>query len=433
MKHAEITRMRLDELTPAPYNPRAISPEALAGLRASLERFGTVQPVIWNRQTGHVVGGHQRIKALQEMGDTETNVVVVDLPEIEEKALNVALNNPAIAGEFTADIHALPQELQAELPDLVAALRLGDLEQLTAKLLKDATSSGDKDPDAVPLGQGQPITEPGDLWALGAHRLLCGDATDPKSYARLLRGRHAGACFTDPPYNVDYEGGTAERLVIANDDLGTEFGAFLERALGQIVEHTAGAIYVCMSSSNLDILQAAFRAAGGHWSTFIIWAKDRFTLGRADYQRQYEPILYGWPERASHFWCGARDQGDVWQIDRPTRNDVHPTMKPVALVERAIRNSTLLGATVLDPFAGGGSPLQDEPADGEATILDPFAGSGTTAIACERTGRQARMLELSPVYCDVIVRRWEEFTGRQAVRIAREADWNADADPAVHA
>lgn len=436
MRHAEITRMRLEDLTPAPYNPRAISPEALAGLRASLERFGTVQPVIWNRQTGHVVGGHQRIKALQEMGDTETNVVVVDLPEIEEKALNVALNNPAIAGEFTADIHALLQELQTELPDLVAALRLDDLEQMTRRLLKDATDNGERDPDAVPAGGAAPITEPGDLWALGAHRLLCGDATSPTAYRRLLRGRPAAACFTDPPYNVDYEGGTAERLVIANDDLGADFQDFLQRAMRQIVDNTAGAIYVCMSSSNLDILQAAFRAAGGHWSTFIIWAKDRFTLGRADYQRQYEPILYGWPVTAAgktHFWCGARDQGDVWQIDRPSRNDVHPTMKPVALVERAIRNSTLLGATVLDPFAGGGTPLQDEPADGEATVLDPFAGSGTTAIACERTGRQARLIELSPVYCDVIIRRWEEFTDRKATRIAREADWQADADPEVRA
>jgi DNA modification methylase len=143
----------------------------------------------------------------------------------------------------------------------------------------------------------------------------------------------------------------------------------------------------------LHTLQTAFREAGGHWSTFVIWAKNTFTLGRADYQRQYEPILYGWKEGTDHYWCGARDQGDVWFIDKPTKNDLHPTMKPVALVERALRNS---------------SKSRD-------IVLDPFGGSGTTLIACEKTGRQARLLELDPTYCDVIIRRWQEFTGREAI------------------
>jgi DNA modification methylase len=152
-------------------------------------------------------------------------------------------------------------------------------------------------------------------------------------------------------------------------------------------------MYICMSSSQLHTLQRVFVETGGHWSTFVIWAKNTFTLGRSDYQRQYEPILYGWREGTNHFWCGARDQGDVWFIKRPNANDVHPTMKPVELVERAIRNS---------------SKTRD-------TILDTFAGSGTTLIACEKSGRQARVLEIDPRYCDVICRRFMEFSGKPAI------------------
>jgi DNA modification methylase len=178
-----------------------------------------------------------------------------------------------------------------------------------------------------------------------------------------------------------------------NDNLGSNFEAFLHDACAHILSVTKGAVYVCMSSSELDTLQRAFRAAGGKWSTFVIWAKNTFTLGRADYQRQYEPILYGWPAGHDRYWCGARDQGDVWFFDKPVRNDLHPTMKPVALVERAIRNS---------------SKTRD-------VVLDPFGGSGSTLIACEKAGRQARLIELDPRYCDVIVQRWQDWTGVMAV------------------
>jgi DNA modification methylase len=160
-----------------------------------------------------------------------------------------------------------------------------------------------------------------------------------------------------------------------------------------ILAVTKGAIYICMSSSELHTLYRAFTESGGHWSTFLIWAKNTFTMGRSDYQRQYEPILYGWKEGTDHYWCGARDQGDVWFVKKPLANDLHPTMKPVELVERAIRNS---------------SKSRD-------TVLDPFAGSGSTLVACEKTGRQARLIELEPKYCDVIIRRFEEFSGKRAV------------------
>jgi DNA modification methylase len=221
--------------------------------------------------------------------------------------------------------------------------------------------------------------------------------------------------FTDPPYNVNYGATMKDKLrgrkgkvprKIANDNLGDGFEQFLREACTNILTVTKGAVYICMSSSELHTLQKAFREAGGHWSTFVIWAKNTFTMGRSDYQRQYEPILYGWKEGSDHFWCGARDQGDVWFVKKPVSNDLHPTMKPVELVERAIRNS---------------SKSRD-------TLLDPFGGSGSTLIACEKAGRQARLIELEPKYCDVIVRRYQEFSGKEATL---EADGRRFADLAA--
>jgi DNA modification methylase len=232
--------------------------------------------------------------------------------------------------------------------------------------------------------------------------VLCGDATDAKSYEVLLQGNEVDMTVTDPPYNVNYANSAKDKMrgkdrAILNDNLGDGFYDFLLAALTPIMANCTGAVYVAMSSSELDVLQAAFREAGGKWSTFIIWAKNTFTMGRSDYQRQYEPILYGWPEGGKHHWCGDRDQSDVWQIKKPHKNDLHPTMKPVELVERAIRNSS-------------------KPGD---VVLDPFGGSGTTLIAAEKSGRTARLMELDPKYVDVIVRRWQDWTGKFA---SRESD-----------
>ena len=238
--------------------------------------------------------------------------------------------------------------------------------------------------------------EPGDLWVLGSHRVLCGDATALSSGDRVLEGGLADMVFTDPPYNVDYSQpsvrpGRAGRK-IANDNLGVAFEQFLSDACCNLLEVTRGAIYICMSSAEIDTLKRVFIDAGGHWSTFVIWAKNTFTLGRSDYQRQYEPILYGWRQGSDHYWCGARDQGDLWNVNKPVVNDLHPTQKLVELIGRAIANS---------------SKHRD-------TVLDPFGGSGSTLIACEKTGRQARLIELDPKYVDTTVVRWQEFTGRDA-------------------
>jgi DNA modification methylase len=209
---------------------------------------------------------------------------------------------------------------------------------------------------------------------------------------RLLAGDLADMVFCDPPYSVAYTGKTSRRLTILNDDLGAGFYDFLLKACTNILAVTKGAVYICMSSSELHTLHRAFTEAGGHWSTFLIWAKDRFTLGHSDYQRQFEPILYGWKEGQSHYWIGARNEGDVWFVPKPKSNRLHPTMKPVALAERAIRNSSRRGDLVLDAFGGAGSTL----------------------IACEKASRRAAVLELSPNYTDVIVRRWEAYTHCEA-------------------
>jgi DNA modification methylase len=259
--------------------------------------------------------------------------------------------------------------------------------------LKRSTSGGLCDEDAAPELAESAVTMPGEHWVLGPHRLLCGDATERASYEKVMGGERADLTFTDPPYRVDYEGKTKKKLKLQNDNLGSQFAGFLRAACENFLSVTGGAVYVCMSSSELDTLKTAFQAAGGHWSTFLIWAKNTFTLGRSDYQRQYEPILYGWAEGRPHYWCGARDQGDVWFIDRPAVNDLHPTMKPVALIERAIGNSSRKGAIV----------------------LDPFSGSGSTLIACVKTGRRARLIELDGRYVDAAVKRWQDFTGAEAV------------------
>jgi DNA modification methylase len=253
-------------------------------------------------------------------------------------------------------------------------------------------------PDEAPEVPAQAVSKPGDLWILGDHRVLCGDSTVMTDVEKLMGGQLADMSFCDGPYNVDYGNSAKDKMRgkdrrILNDALGEGFYQFLYDACVNLLMVTKGACYLSMSSSELDTLQRAFKAAGGKWSTFIIWAKNTFTLGRADYQRQYEPILYGWKDGCQHYWCGARDQGDVWFVDKPRVNDLHPTMKPVELVERAITNS---------------SKSRD-------IVLDLFGGSGTTLIAAERTGRSARLLELDPKYVDVIVERWQNLTGGTAV------------------
>ncbi|TCS71998.1 DNA modification methylase [Sulfuritortus calidifontis] len=392
----------IDKLLPYVRNARQHSEEQIARIAASIAEFGFVNPILTGAD-GVLVAGHGRLAAARKLGLATVPVVVLDhLTPTQRRALVLADNR--LAELATWDDALLRIELEALQDDGFDLDLTGFDADALAELLADEEPQieGRTEDDAAPDVPEEPVSRPGDVWRLGPHRLVCGDATTAEAYARLFPdGERADMVFTDPPYNVNYANSAKDKLrgkhrPILNDALGEGFYDFLFDALALIMAHTRGAIYVAMSSSELDTLQAAFRAAGGHWSTFIIWAKNTFTLGRSDYQRQYEPILYGWPEGATRHWCGDRDQGDVWQIKKPAKNDLHPTMKPVELVERAIRNSSRPGNVV----------------------LDPFGGSGTTLIAAEKSGRQARLIELDPKYADVIVRRWQDWTGRQATREA---------------
>ncbi|MDB0510082.1 site-specific DNA-methyltransferase [Ralstonia solanacearum] len=390
----------IQRLAPYAANARTHSDEQIAQIAASMVEFGFTNPILAGGD-GVIVAGHGRLAAAMKLGLQAVPVVVLDhLNPTQRRALVIADNRIAEnAGWDEALLRAELAALDAANFDL--SLTGFDADAL-AELMDGDEGEGNAEDAALPELPEEPISRPGDIWVMGEHRLLCGDATVAESYDRLLQGELADMVFTDPPYNVNYANTAKDRQqgtsrAILNDNLGGGFHDFLLAALSPLVANCRGAIYVAMSSSELDVLQAAFREAGGRWSTFIIWAKNTFTLGRADYQRQYEPILYGWAEGAQRHWCGDRDQGDVWQINKPARNDLHPTMKPVELVERAIRNSS-------------------RPGD---VVLDAFGGSGTTLIAAEKAARVARLIELDPKYADVIVRRWQDWTGTPA---CREAD-----------
>ena len=384
----EIVVKKLDDLKPAPYNPRAISDEALIGLGHSIKEFGLVQPIIWNKRTGHVVGGHQRIKALQAAGETDAQVVVVDLEESREKALNVALNSPAISGQFTDHLQPILDALKAEVPDLFDRL-------LLKELIGNVPSQNINDPDDLPVA---PVatTKPGDIWEMGDHLLVCGDAANRDDMEKCMGGGRVQAIFTDPPWNVaigsDRNPRHRQREGMINDNLGDVFPIFLSGWVNVCLPYLDGDFYCVMGCGEWPAIDKALRDAGMHWSATIVWVKDQFVLGRSNYHRRFEPIWYGWRDDRSSSYVGDRKQDDVWNVPRPKKSEEHPTMKPVELVENAILNSSERGDIV----------------------LDMFAGSGTTAIACERTGRHARLVEIDSHYCDVIVARWEKFTGRKA-------------------
>lgn len=398
MQDIELHHWPVGKLIPYGRNPRK-NDHVIEQMAGAIQEFGFRIPII-AKSTGEVVDGHLRLKAALHLGlETVPVVLADDLTPMQIKAFRILANRSATWADWDEDLLRLElEELQLDDFDL-AFTGFDDDELLEIMAGEETTTEGNTDEDAAPELPVTPVSKPGDVWIMGQHRLLCGDSTDAASYDTLLGNERVAMIFQDPPYNVDYANTAKDKLrgtnrPILNDNLGDGFQDFLLAAFKPALARCNGAVYVAMSSSELDTLQAAFRAAGGKWSTFIIWAKNTFTLGRSDYQRQYEPILYGWPEGTTRHWCGDRDQGDVWHFNKPRVNDLHPTMKPVELVERAIRNSS-------------------RPGD---VVLDPFGGSGTTLIAAEKSGRQARLIELDPKYVDVIVRRWQEYAGAQAVR-----------------
>jgi DNA modification methylase len=389
-----VERRPITSLVPYARNARTHSPEQVAQIAASIREWGWTMPALVDEQS-NIIAGHGRVLAAQRLGLAEIPVMVArGWSDAQKQAYVIADNKLALNAGWDEDL--LRIEL-GELRGLGADLGLTGFGELELDALFAGDNAGSTDPDEAPDVPANPVSRGGDIWICGEHRVLCGDATISADIEKVLGGELADMCFTDPPYGVNYANSAKDKQrgkhrPILNDHPGESFEAMLGAASANVLAATKGAVYVCMSSSELDTLQRAFRDAGGRWSTFVIWAKHTFTLGRADYQRQYEPILYGWKEGAGHFWCGARDQGDVWFFDKPSRNDLHPTMKPVALIERAIRNS---------------SKSRD-------IILDPFGGSGTTMIAAERNGRRARLVELDPKYVDVSVQRWHAYADGEA-------------------
>jgi DNA modification methylase len=407
MQALQIQYRAVEALIPYAKNAKQHSDAQVAQIAASISEFGWGAQILVDGKN-NVIAGHGRLLAARKLAMKDVPVVSMDhLSDIQRKALILADNK--IGENASWDDAMLGLEL-AELQEAGFDLNLTGFTQdeWDALIAGDESQDGLTDEDAVPQVSEVPVSKTGDVWLLGEHKLLCGDATKAEDYKALLGDELVDMTATDPPYNVNYANTAKDKMrgkdrPILNDNMGADFGGFLQAACQNILDVTKGAVYIAMSSSELDTLQAAFRAAGGKWSTFIIWAKNTFTMGRADYQRQYEPILYGWKDGAQHYWCGARDQGDVWHIKKPHKNDLHPTMKPVELMERAVRNS---------------SKTRD-------LVLDPFGGSGTTLIACEKSGRRARLIELDPKYVDVIVSRWESFTGQEARLLGGDSTFSA--------
>lgn len=394
------------DLIPYARNSRTHNEEQIAQIMASIKEFGFTNPILIGSDNV-IIAGHGRLLAAQRLGLTEVPVICLpDLTETQRKALVIADNKIALNAGWNEEMLALEMKELEESDFNLDILGFSEDELKELENFGESQTEAKSEEDEIPEAPVEPITKRGDVWILGEHRLMCGDTTMFDDVRKLMRDDCAAMIFTDPPYNVNYgstmkdsiryHAGTLGGRKIMNDNLGDGFPQFLTDSLSNLLMFCQGAAYVCMSSSELHTLYSAFIAAGGKWSTFIIWAKNTFTLGRADYQRQYEPILYGWNADKPHYWCGDRDQSDVWEYNKPVKNDLHPTMKPVELVERAVLNSSKSGDIV----------------------LDGFGGSGSTLIACEKNNRKARLMELDPKFCDVIVKRWEEYTGRKAELLA---------------
>lgn len=409
------------KLMAAKYNPRKdLKPgdTEYEKLRRSIEEFGYVEPVIWNERTGNIVGGHQRFKVLVSLGYTEIECVVLNIDAQREKALNVALNK--ISGEFDIPLLTdLLRDLNEEGFDVsLTGFDATEMEDLFKDKTTGKVKEDNFDADKAAAEIETPVTQRGDIWLLGKHRLMCGDSTVLTEVQQLMDGQKARFIFTDPPWNVDY-GSDAKHpswkaRQILNDKMSTEqFGAFLLAAFRcmSVVSETGCMTYVVMSAQEWGNIMPAMRGSGFHWSSTIIWAKDSLVLSRKDYHTQYEPIWYGWLEGTRLCPLKDRKQSDVWNIPRPKVSIEHPTMKPVALVAKALLNSSRTGDTA----------------------LDLFGGSGTTLIASEQTERVCFMMELDPKYCDVIVKRYIEQVGNdESVFLLRDGVKSAYAEVACN-
>ena len=384
----QITERELATITPYERNPRK-NDNAVEGVARSIKEFGFQQPIVVDSD-GVIVIGHTRYKAAQRLGLVSVPVHVADNLSVEQiTALRIADNSTGEAATWDMDL--LPIEL--------ASLRDADYDLAETGLDTDLMA-GLLDPepaaiveDEVPEPPAEPVTKPGDLWILGEHRLLCGDSTKVEDVARLMAGAKADAVLSDPPYGVSYVGKTKDALVVHNDGADT-LGQILSQSLGFASEHCVpGGVWYIAAPPGPQFLQFALVLEGlGIWRQTLVWAKQSLVMGHSDYHYQHEAVFYGWKPGAGHKSPPDRKQTTLWHFDRPTASREHPTMKPVALFAKMLENSTTA----------------------KSLIHDPFLGSGTTLIAAEQLNRKCYGMEISPAYCDVIVKRWETLTGRKA-------------------
>jgi DNA modification methylase len=398
-----IRKVPVTDINPAEYNPRKdLKPgdPAYERLKRSMTEFGYVEPIIWNEETGNIVGGHQRYKVLVAEGHTEVECVIVKMSPEREKALNVALNKVTGDWEFEA-LADLIKDLEAQDFDVtLTGFDAAEIEDLFSQVHDKDASDDDYDVNQALVEAA--FVKPGDVWLLGRHRLMCGDATNPDDVEKLMDGKKANLILTDPPYNVDFE--SASGLKIQNDKQDNDtFYNFLAASFKNMAEHTApgGSIYVFHADTEGLNFRKAFIEAGFHLSGVCIWKKNSLVLGRSPYNWIHEPILFGWLRGGKHRWFTGRSETTVWNYDKPKKNGEHPTMKPVPLLCYPIKNSSQVNGIV----------------------MDLFGGSGSTLIACEQIDRICHTLELDPKYATVIVKRYIEQAGSdEDVYLLREGE-----------
>ncbi len=388
----QIQEVAVEALIPYAKNSRTHSDAQVAQIAASIKEFGWTNPILIDGTKG-IIAGHGRLMAARKLGYSKVPVIELkDMTESQKKAYVIADNQLAMNAGWDMDL------LKIEVADLnedgFDLELLGFDSKMLDSLLAPEVTEGLTDEDAIPEVPKEPKTKLGDVYILGEHRLMCGDSTSIEAVETLTQGL-VDILVTDPPYNVNYEGATKDKLKIMNDSMDDEqFRQFLRDAFvaADAVMKQGAVFYIWHADSEGYNFRGACRDAGWKVRQTLIWAKDSMVMGRQDYHWKHEPCLYGWKEGSAHLWAADRKQTTIIECKKPRVNDIHPTMKPVELMEYQILNNT----------------------KGQDVVLDLFGGSGSTLIACEKTGRKARLMELDPKYCDVIVKRWEDFTGKKA-------------------
>ena len=384
---SEMQLVPIGKLVPYVNNARTHSKEQINKLRSSLREFGFVNPVIIDREF-NVIAGHGRILAAKEENIEQVPCVFVDhLTEAQKKAYILADNRFALDAGWDEEMLRVEMEALQGM-DFDIALTGFDEAEIADLLSLDDGEAQEDDFDEDTALQAEPFVKTGDLWLLGKHRLLCADSTKPEDVKRLMDGKKANVCITDPPYACNYTGGTGMKIM--NDNLkGEEFYQFLLSAFKNAYENLAdgAAIYIFHSDAEKVNFYNAVVAAGFHYSTTCIWVKQSLVLGRFDYQMRHEPVIYAFKDTVKHKFYGDRKQTTVWEFDRPSKSKLHPTTKPLPLVAYPMKNSSLVNSIV----------------------LDLFGGSGSTLMAAEQMDRVAYLMELDPVYASAIVRRFVAY------------------------